>query len=281
MLGIGRILAVATIVGWAAARCAAGEPTGSADEGATSLEGKYHAAGESWPAGSVEASLEPHASAPPRGLAPWAAGHLASLPPLAVEPWEPGPPLPPRRWGNPLSGTSWRNRPWQVGAFFGGLLGDDLIDGRAEQETGLIGGGRVGYDFTHHWGGEVRFAQSEFDVDVGAGADEQSGDEWLLDVDLLLYPWGDAQWRPFVSLGAGVARLQFHDDAGDSHRETLFQIPLGVGVKYFFHRWLALRAEVTHHFILGDSGVDSRDNLSATAGVEFRFGARPRVYYPW
>lgn len=287
---IGRIVAVIVVAGWAAARCPA-QMLPPPQDAVPDLSYEHNSA--SWPAGSVETSLAGDAATRPRGLAPWVAEHISDWSP----PWpprvfdglglvpsrvasglEPMPPQPHRGWGNPLTGTSWRNRPWSVGAFFGGLRGDDITAG-VEQETGLSGGVRLGYDFGHYWGGEVRFTQTEFDVQAGAA--EHSGDEWLLDANWLLYPWGDAQWRPFLSLGVGVSKLHFEDATGRSHRETLFQFPLGVGVKYLFDRWLALRADVTHHFLVGDAGVDSRDNLSATAGVEIHFGAWPRFYYPW
>ena len=33
----------------------------------------------------------------------------------------------------------------------------------------------------------------------------------MWDLDLLYYPWGDTQWRPYLLIGLGTARVDFID----------------------------------------------------------------------
>jgi hypothetical protein len=184
--------------------------------------------------------------------------------------------------GNPLSGTSWLNRPWHVGVLFGVLSGDDLIDDHIELQQDFIGGYRVGYDFDHFWGWEINFAFGE--IDIEDAQDETlslNADTWFADAAVHVYPWGDAQWRPFLGIGGGFVSFQFEDAAGVGYDAALFQIPLTVGVKFLHDRWLALRAEITHHVTFGSDDLDTMDNVSATIGADIHFGARPRSYYPW
>jgi hypothetical protein len=184
--------------------------------------------------------------------------------------------------GHPLEGTSWRNRPLQAGWFVGGLFGDSLIDGRVSQGENLFGGYRVGWDFDHYWGTEARFGFGYLPV-----SDVASGDRlpWCRqdygDVDLLYYPWGDSRWRPFLSVGVGWSFFHFEDDGGQTIGETLFSAPLGVGVKYLFRRWVALRLTATDNIAFGNGTLSTMHNWSLTGGAELRFGG-PRIsYFPY
>lgn len=183
--------------------------------------------------------------------------------------------------GEPLVGTSWLNRPLYAGWILGGLFGGELIRGRVDQGSGAYGGYHVGSDFDHYWGLEGRFGFSNVDLSLdGVGADRTSRD-WFVDANLLYYPWGDAYWRPYLSLGLGLADFTFFDDQGQRVGETLVQIPLGLGVKCNFQRWLALRAGLTDNLAFGGGTVSAVQNVSLTFGVEVRFGGGKISYYPW
>lgn len=237
--------------------------------------------GEPWPAGTLE--TQAHTS-----LDGWMADHPLAAPALPVPVFAlPGfspAPGPYRAYGLgcPLTGTSWLNRPWHLGGYFGGMQGDDLIDGELDQDVGLAAGFRGGYDFHHYWGCEARITYAHAAIDDAQNPPPaRHVNEWYFDGDLLYYPWGDSMWRPYLSVGGGAASFRFLDGDGAEYEEWLFQVPLGVGVKYFFDRWLALRADLTHNVVIGAGGLGTMDNFSATAGLEFHFGARPRSYYPW
>jgi len=41
----------------------------------------------------------------------------------------------------------------------------------------------------------------------------------------------------------GIERMRFHTATGPGINEVVFAMPMGVGVKYYVDRWLALRLE--------------------------------------
>jgi hypothetical protein len=151
-----------------------------------------------------------------------------------------------------------------------------------DQDVGLAGGARFGYDLDYYFAFEssLMFVTAGLDDSATAlpGRDLES---WYFDGSMVLYPWGDSQWRPFYAIGAGAAHFRFQDADGTPYRETLFQLPLSIGVKYLYDRWFTFRAELTHHVVFSGGGISAMDNLAATAGFEIRYGARPRSYFPW
>ena len=190
--------------------------------------------------------------------------------------------------GHPLIGTSWLNRPLHAGWFFGGLIGSDPIGGRVGQGGDVFGGYRLGLDFDHYWGTELRFGFAALGItDNPALIDPQSPppprDDRILFVDahLLYYPWGDAQWRPYASLGLGVASFRFNDAVGQSFSEVLFHVPIGIGAKYQVRRWCAFRVDVMDNLAVGTSSLDTMHNVSCTVGVELHSGGFRTSYYPW
>ena len=82
--------------------------------------------------------------------------------PLFARPWfaheDPNDPLRHIGLGQPLIGTSWRNRPLYFGTFVGGILMDDIQSHKIYQNDTAFIGLRIGYDFDHFWGMEMRGA---------------------------------------------------------------------------------------------------------------------------
>ncbi len=194
-----------------------------------------------------------------------------------LAPQDPDSPNRHRGLGQPLEGTSWRNRPIHADWFVGWLWGDQLIGGRVGQGENLFGGYRIGYDFGHYWGAELRAGFAYPEVHAGSLASTNSRDVFW-DAHALFYPWGDARWRPYASLGLGAAGFHFVDDQGRSVDQYLVHMPLGIGVKYQWKRWLALRADLMDNLAIGSSGLNTMNNFSATVGVEVHCGLR-RVKY--
>ncbi|MBW3600826.1 MAG: hypothetical protein KY475_26615 [Planctomycetes bacterium] len=189
---------------------------------------------------------------------------------------------PPPPYGSPLVGTSWCNRPFHAGWMVGVVFGDDLVNDQLGLGEDLIGGYRFGEDMSPYWGWEGRFAFANPAVETGDVPPQLgSADVWFGDGNVMLYPWGDSQWRPCLSAGAGAAGFRFTDEDGRRYRETLFQIPLGVGMKYLYRPWLAMRVDITHNVAFDDGELDTMDNVSATFGAEIHFGGRRRSYFPW
>ena len=184
--------------------------------------------------------------------------------------------------GHPLYGTSWLNRPWHADWFLGRMDADTLIAGQVGQDDTILGGYRVGRDWSHYWGSELQVAFGYPDS-VGPSGEPlgPSGRLVTWDVRLLHYPWGDARWRPFLLWGLGVAELRFTDpSSGLGRREVLLHMPWGFGVKHFWRRWAVLRLDATDNLVFGNRGLERMHNLSLTVGVELHWGW-PALRYQW
>ena len=194
---------------------------------------------------------------------------------------DPDDPLRHRGWGEPMLGTSWRNRPFAVDWAFGGMATAGLTE-NARQTGGTVGGYRLVYDFDHYWGVEWRHLwasanlRSALDVDYSATTQHQ-----FYDVSLLWYPWGDARWRPYAGLGLGMVNYDFFDGAGLKVDETMLTMPIAGGIKYYVQPWAILRLDLSETIVFAGSDIDAHAQFMATVGTEFRFGGKRTKYYPW
>ncbi len=186
-------------------------------------------------------------------------------------------------WGQPLEGTSWRNRPFYFGWLVGGLFGESVNADRLDQGQGIFGGYRFGYDLSHYWGTELRMAFGYLDATyrpegIRAGDVENS----YGDINLLYYPWGDSRWRPFASIGMGVAGFHYLDRDGRGVSESLFAVPWGFGLKYQWRHWMTIRMDVTDNVAFGQQDLNTMHNWSLTGGLEVHWGGdRSAKYRPW
>lgn len=206
--------------------------------------------------------------------------------------------------GQPLLRESWRFRPYSAGWFMGGVQGSPLIDHWLNQKWGYFAGYRLGWDYDHYWGCEMRFAfgyieladtqqakaaQQAADDAAGLAPDDpfrnrfdrrRDSDLFLWDASLLYYPWGDATWRPYMMAGLGATRIDFLDRLSVRRAETVLAMPLAIGLKYRYNDWLALRFECADNIAFGES-FNTVHDLSLTGGVEVRFGGTRKAYWPW
>jgi hypothetical protein len=206
--------------------------------------------------------------------------------PLFVEPWfAHGDPNDPRRHigiGQPLVGTSWRNRPLYFGTFLGGIMMDDLVSGQVYQNDTTFVGARMGYDFDHFWGLEGRWAFARPDLADGEGVPFfPASRNNFADVSLIFYPLGDARWRPYLVGGLGFTTFRFNNQFGERISEAALTIPLGFGVKYFYGPWFTLRFDFVDNLAIGNERINGMHNVSLMAGCEVRFGGRRPSYFPW
>lgn len=184
--------------------------------------------------------------------------------------------------GLPMEGTSWKNRPYHVDWFAGPLLGGDLVKRRVAQDNDLFGGFRIGHDFDYYWGLEARFGWAKPNVQfVEPQMVASNGSYFVSDIDVVYYPWGDSKIRPYVLLGAGMARIDFVDDASTNFNTTLFTTPFGGGIQFRQWSWMLWRLEILNNYSFGADGVEAMSNYSFTAGMELRLGSRPASYWPW
>jgi hypothetical protein len=211
---------------------------------------------------------------------------LPWVPPWLAKPWfaysDPNDPHRHIGLGQPLIGTSWRNRPWFAGAFIGGVMLDDLASNQIYQNDTSFVGLRLGYDFDHFFGIEGRWAFARPDLATGQGEEiRPASRDYFADLSLAYYPFGDARWRPYLAAGLGFQTFRFNTPAGQRISETVLEVPLGVGVKYYYGPWFTLRMDVTDNLSVGNARISGMHNWSLTAGVEMRFGGTRPSYFPW
>jgi hypothetical protein len=173
-----------------------------------------------------------------------------------------------RRLFGPEPNGNWCNEPVHFDTFLG------FIDDRTAQNTGVLGGFRLGWDYDTYWGVETRLAFTSLQEDTGPVV--------VWDESLLYYPWGDSRVRPYLTLGLGVNEVKIVDPSDDSHsRLNLVDMPFGFGFKYRIHEWLVLRFDVLDNLAFGSGDAKTMNNLSFTTGFEYRFGGGHSSYWPW
>jgi hypothetical protein len=184
--------------------------------------------------------------------------------------------------GGPMVGTSWLNRPYYAGGELGNLWMTRPVQPSVSEDIDAIGGLFLGCDWDHYWGSELSLLWSTPELVNSAAPDAEHGDSLTLwGASLMYYPWGDSWVRPYWRWGIGATELEYPTNSGSLRDETLWTFPIGMGIKYPVRRWLAARAELTDHWAWGNSGVATQHNFSLTLGLEWRFGAHPRSYWPW
>ncbi|MEO0530318.1 MAG: outer membrane beta-barrel protein [Planctomycetota bacterium] len=214
-------------------------------------------------------------------------------------PWETGPS--PRPWlmrqmdlrhssthgramgpGEPLRGTSWRNRPFAVSLDGGGLFMGDRVAANVRANNDLFGAIGVGWDLDHYWGTQVRVGWSTPTLLNTLQTSLPTDDNlFITDLSLLYYPWGDSRLRPYYRFGVGLTDIEYTNDNGLGQHEMLFTLPLAVGLKYQQNRHMAWRLEFADSIAFGQNESSTLNNFTISAGVEWRFGGTPSGYWAW
>ena len=179
--------------------------------------------------------------------------------------------------GDPLVRTSWINRPIHVDLLSGGLFTGELVTGSSNATNGILVGTRIGWDLSHYLGGELRLAQAN----VGLQGRYDTGDIRFYDVSVLYYPWGDSRFRPFTTFGLGISQYTFTDPLALPAKDTLLNVPFGLGFKYLARPNLALRMEFLDNLGFGSAWMRTQNNLSLTGGFELKMGGSRRNYFPF
>ena len=197
----------------------------------------------------------------------------------------------------PPENLSWLYRPLSIGIFAGGLYGSPLINNWVGQKQGYIGGLRFGWDCDDYWGVEIRAAigTAQLFDSPEAIAEEQSllngvapmkfdrySNRTDYDFNVLYYFTGDRRSRPYFLIGGGVVQLGFNDLIGNHYSYSALGMPLALGWKYHVDDRMALRFEVGDEIVFASgAGFNVLHDATATAGLEFRFGAHSKAYWPW
>lgn len=184
--------------------------------------------------------------------------------------------------GQPLQGTSWRNRPFWFSLDGGALLMGDRPAENVRSGNDLLAAIGLGWDWDHYWGSQVRIAWSTPELLNTAQSSAPSDDNlFITDLSLLYYPWGDSRVRPYWRLGVGLTDIEYTNDFGRAQHNQLFTIPFGVGVKHQLRRTLALRLELMDNVAFGQNETSTLNNFTITVGAEWRLGGRPDGDWGW
>jgi hypothetical protein len=206
--------------------------------------------------------------------------------------------------GQPLIQESWQFRPLSIGVFFGFVQGGTLIHDWVRENQGPIGGVQVGWDYDPYLGLEMRFGWAVMDLtdsmlaiaaqeakDDADGATEpfrgrfdgvRNNHVFLWDGHAMFYPWGDSAIRPYIMVGLGTSTNSFIDRTDVTYKNTLFTVPVGIGMKYRLNDFLALRMECADYIALGGGATfDVVQRILITGGMELRYGGTRRAYWPW
>ena len=184
--------------------------------------------------------------------------------------------------GIPLTGTSWLNRPYYLGGDIGTVWLTRPINNDLTTDIDMFGGVFAGCDWDYYWGTELAVHRATPEIINETARDAKRGDALMEEtVSLMYYPWGDSLFRPYWRLGIGATEIDYPTDQGHRRDEALWTFPIGIGLKYPVRRFLAARAEFTDQLALGNDGVATQHDLTLTFGLEWRFGAHPRSYWPW
>jgi hypothetical protein len=184
--------------------------------------------------------------------------------------------------GVPLTGTSWLNRPYYLGGNIGTVWLTRPINNDLTTDIDTFGGVFAGCDWDYYWGTELAVNRATPEIINEKARNAKRGDRLMEEtVSLMYYPWGDSLFRPYWRLGIGATEIDYPFDADHRRDETLWTFPIGIGLKYPLRRFLAARAEFTDQLAVGNDGVSTQHDLTLTFGLEWRFGAHQRSYWPW
>ncbi len=221
------------------------------------------------------------------------------------------PPGPLRRWlkgrsappESPEFWRSWLEEPISGGMAVGYFQGTALIDDWVQEKAGLVGTGRLGWDFAPNLGLETRLSFGSLELsdsfaavaarwaaDTAAGLSEtdplrrrftdRNATAFQWDVSLLYYPTDYHPARFYLLWGAGLTRMDFTDRFGESYEGTYFTMPVGFGIKFRRLTDPVFRLEFTDNIVF-PSRFNVTHHLALTAGLEFRWGGPRRRYWPW
>jgi hypothetical protein len=179
---------------------------------------------------------------------------------------------------------SWLFRPFNVSVFEGALFATAPVRPEFKNGVGFFTGFRVGWDVNQHFGGEMRFGFSKVDfLDSTQSVSTGYQKLFYFDTNLMIYPWGDTRWRPFISIGGGLADMVISGNNGLGLHPDAFNTPIGLGIKYRLGPRIAFRADFKDNLTFsGSGGLRTLNNLELVGGLELHFGGGDRrSYWPW
>jgi len=156
------------------------------------------------------------------------------------------------------------------------FVGYNFFEDRQNLEDSFIFGGRLGYNFTEHFGIEAAGEYMKTSVNDEAEPWTKKGqftspinnvDIAFYHLDLLYHFIPEGNFNPFIAAGYGFA----HYDPEINTRDMAI-INFGLGAKYWLSDHIALRVDLRDNRVF-----DERiDNIEATVGIVFAFGGKAK-----
>jgi outer membrane beta-barrel protein len=159
------------------------------------------------------------------------------------------------------------------------FIGYNWFQDKQNLEASPVFGGRLGYNFTPHWGIEGTFEFIKGSVDDKSKTNLKEGQYGspMNDVDLSFYHLDavyhfmpEGRFNPFVVAGIGGAH---YDPKISDHDMAAFNV--GVGAKYWITDRFAIRGDLRDYMVT-EIIQETYHNVAATVGVTFAFGGREK-----
>ncbi|MBT1072403.1 OmpA family protein [Pelotalea chapellei] len=163
------------------------------------------------------------------------------------------------------------------------FVGFNLFENGQNLNNNLIYGGRVGYNFTNHFGleGSVEFINTRVDDKSRTGIKEGQFRSPTNDVNLAFYHLDalyhfmpEGKFNPYVVAGLGGVHYSPRIATQD-----MTAISFGAGAKYWVAEHVALRVDVRDN-VVSEVFQEAYHNVNATAGVVFAFGGTSKAATP-
>ena len=153
-------------------------------------------------------------------------------------------------------------------------VGGYLFSGAQSLDPAAIYGLKIGYD---HIGASIvdtiGIEGTINQFSTTGKSDGKKADGLLLRADVIYSLNPRTKWVPYVALGAGALMI---DRDGTKDNSPIANY--GVGVKYFFEDYLAVRADVRH--VLVYSNVNTDSNFELSTGLTYFFGKERKKKLP-
>ena len=159
------------------------------------------------------------------------------------------------------------------------FVGYNLFENSQNLKDRPVFGGRLGYNFTRHFGieGAVEFINSRVDDKAKTGGKEGQFRSPMDGVDLTFYHIDavyhfipDGKFSPFVVAGFGGAHYSPTISTKD-----MAAFNVGVGAKYWLTDNIALRFDIKDYMVT-EIFHETYHNIGATIGITFAFGGKAK-----
>jgi OOP family OmpA-OmpF porin len=160
------------------------------------------------------------------------------------------------------------------------FVGYNFFESGQNLENRPIYGGRLGYNFTRHFGIEVAGEYIRTRLDDKAKTDNTEGqfgypmdkvDLSIYHIDAVYHFIPDGKFNPFILAGIGGA----HYNPRINNTGDMAAFNVGVGAKYWVTDNIALRVDLKDYMVT-EILQETYHNFGATIGITFAFGGKAK-----